>query len=370
VTTSFKVTLGCLGLALATSTALAQEDGPPPVWQGVWEGAVGDAPVHVCLEGTPVGQGAYYYDRVKRLLRLDPGKAGGEWFEQETFHEDGARWRIVPHEGTLTGTWSDGKKELPVRLTRIAASSKDENGPCGSTAFNRPRVGPVRLMSGHAIKDGERYTTWSFKPGPWFGDSIEITTFTLDRPGPQVAKVNGLLRSALPKPDGTGDWFDCVAGTLDGDFAKAVEPTLITARWLGVRDTSDYFCGGPHPESFSTARTFDLSRGIEVDPLDWFGLKAVHREDQGGQYGVYKTLTPAFRAAILKGWKGESDADCDDAMRSQEDWNVGIARGALVFSPQFPHVIAACTVDFKVPFARLQSWMNEQGKAAVATLPN
>jgi hypothetical protein len=139
---------------------------------------------------------------------------------------------------------------------------------------------------------------------------------------------------------------------------------------LGVRDTSDYFCGGPHPESFSTARTFDLSRGIEVDPLDWFGLKAVHREDQGGQYGVYKTLTPAFRAAILKGWKGESDADCDDAMRSQEDWNVGIARGALVFSPQFPHVIAACTVDFKVPFARLQSWMNEQGKAAVATLPN
>jgi hypothetical protein len=373
VATLFKALVGCV--ALAAMPAWAQGDHAAPAWQGVWLGTVGSAPVHVCLEADPDGKGAYYYDRVKRLLRLVPGKAGGEWFEQEQYYKNGARWRIAASDGALTGTWGDGKKELPVRLTRVAVVPGDESGPCGSLAFNRPRVGQVRLTARRATEDGEPYTLLTFKPGSWFGDNVEIVTFALDRPGARIAAVNALLRAALPKPDGTGDWFDCVSGSvdnsgMDGSYDKAIEPTMISARWLSVSDHGNDYCGGPHPESFITSRNFDLVRGIEIDPLDWFGPKAVHREDLGGTYGIYKTLTPAFRAMILKGWKGEKDADCDDAMRNQEDWTVGIARGALVFTPQFAHVIMACTEDFKIPFARLRPWLNDQGNAALPTLPS
>lgn len=370
------ISLACLSIALGSASATAQDDEwdvPQPAWEGVWHGTIGTSPVHVCLDKTPYEQkGAYYYDRVKRLLRLVPGKAGGEWLEQEIDDKNGPRWRIAERGGALVGAWSNGREELPVHLTRIGGPSRDYDGPCRSQAFNRPRIAP-RLTSRHATMDGARYTKWTFKPGPWFADEVEITTFTLDRPGEPVVRINALLRSVLPKADGTGDWLDCVAGTVnasgkDGTYSHIVEPTLVSSRWLAASEQEDYFCGGAHPDGFSAPRTFDLVRGAEIDPLDWFGPKAVHREDLGSEDGIYKTLTAVFRAAILQGWKPD-DAECDEALRRQESWHAGITRGVLVFSPDFPHAIASCSEDFKVPFARLQPWLNDQGKAAVATLP-
>jgi hypothetical protein len=330
--------------------------------------------MHVCLDATPYQQkGAYYYDRMKKLLRLVPDEKGDGWFEREADDKDGARWRITANKSSLTGTWSGGGKSLPVRLKRIGGASKEYEGPCGSMAFHRPRLASARLSSKAAVKDGAHYTVWSFKPGPWFGDDLEVATFTLDRSEPSIAKINALLRANLPKPDGTGEWLDCVAAGVnslgsDGYFAETVEPTLITDRWLSARQHGGYFCGGAHPEDVSYYRTFDLASGTEINPVDWFLPTAIKIETHAGSEDLTRTLKPHFVAMILEGWKPE-DADCDEPVRSQEWWNIGIDRGSLVFSPILPRVIMACGEEFKVPFARLQPWLNAKGKAAVATLP-
>jgi len=368
---------GLLGSA-ASAAAKDEWDAPQPAWEGVWRGTIGTLPVHVCLDHTPYTEkGAYYYDRSKHLLRLVRGKAEGEWFEQETDDKNGARWRLTAKGGELAGTWSEGRKSLPVRLARIGGPSRDYDGPCGSMAFHRPRIGPVRLTATAGVKDGNRFTTWTFKPSPWLSDEVAISTFTLDRPGAAIARVNTILRSVLPKRDATGEWLECVAGNAnthgsDGSFYQAIEPQVISNIWLGANENGEYYCGGPHPENFNHPRTFHLGRGVEVDPRDWFLPSAVKREDLGGNYGLYKTLTPAFVAMILEEWKpggDEQDQECRDATLTQESWSVGIARGALVFSPNFPRVIMACGDDYKVPFAKLQPWLNAKGKAAVATLP-
>ena len=372
-----KVGLFGLAMVLAAGPCRAQErdwNAPQPKWEGVWQGTIGQLSVHVCLDATPYQQkGAYYYDRVKRLLRLVPDKTEGRWLEQDHSDKNGAHWSISAIGDRLEGTWSDGKKVLPVRLTRIDGPSKEYEGPCGSMAFLRPRLAPVQLISKHRTLDGKRYTTWTFKAGPWLNDEVEITTFTLDRSDPQTAKINALLRAALPKADGTGEWLDCVAGNVnwsgrDGTYYKIIEPRLIGKRWMAANEHGDYYCGGAHPESVNTPRTFDLALGMEVDPLDWFGPKAVHREDLGGEYGIYKTLTPSFVKVVLNG-RNLDDFDCDQATKEQESWSVGIKAGALVFTPNFPRVIMACGEDFEVSFARLQPWLNGQGKAAIATLP-
>lgn len=240
-------------------------------------------------------------------------------------------------------------------------------------AFLGPRLAKVQLTSERLTKDGERYTKWAFVPGPWLKEEVEITTFTLDRPGPQVAKINSLLRAVLPEANGRGEWFDCVAGSVnshgqDGAYYRSIEPQLIGKRWMTASEQGEYYCGGPHPDNVFSPRTFDLELGIEVDPLDWFGPEAVHREDLGGDSGIYKTLTPAFIKVVLDA-RNLDDSDCDEAIKEQKSWSVGLKAGALVFSPNFPRVIMACGEDFDVPFARLQPWLNSQGKETMATLP-
>lgn len=367
---------GC-GTAVAAQSEAEKWAAPAPAWEGVWQGTVGTAPVHVCLDATPyTKKGAYYYDRVKKLLRLEPASDSaddGRWFEQEVYDKDGAQWQVAMRDGALVGSWNDGKKQLSVRLSRIGVPSQQYDGPCGSMEFHRPRLNSAKLNSRVVVKDGNRYTVWSFKPGPWFGDDVEVATFTLDRRGPSIAKVNALLRTNLPKADGTGEWLDCIAAAAnsqgsDGYFAEIIEPLMITDRWLSAKQHGGYFCGGAHPEDFSFYRTFDLASGTEINPIDWFVPDAVKVETYAGSADVSRTLKPAFVAMILEGRKPE-DADCDEPVRSQEWWNIGIDRGSLVFSPILPRVIMACGDDYKVPIAKLQPWLNDKGKAAVATLP-
>lgn len=345
----------------------------PPAWKGTWKGTIGTLPVHVCLNKTPYeNRGAYYYDRHKRLISLELDQQRQEWVEGEGRTNKGPRWSLAPNAGTLTGTWRSGKRSLPVRLTRITGPSREYEGPCAGMDFHRPRVSPVRLTSKAGIKDGAKFTAWSFKPGAPYND-VAIATFTLDRADGGVPKINAVLRDILPKPDGTGTWLECMAGNADahgadGDYLESIEPVLISKRWLSAKHHNDSDCGGNHPNTSNVWRTFDLENAVEVDPHDWFKPSAVTITPYAGDDEPAKTLTNDFRAMILKGWK-PADPDCKDAIARQEFWNIGIVRGALVFSPDLPRVVMACGEQFKVPFAKLKPKLNEAGKAAVATLP-
>ena len=366
--------MGLILALLAAAPVAAQDDwnAPPPAWEGVWQGTIGTLSVHLCLDTTPSrSSGAYYYDRHRSLIPLELDDSKVSWIEKSADDRDGPRWRIAAGgKDALTGSWTDGKAMLPVRMRRIGPTSADYEGPCESMEFHRPRLKPVALTRKSTTKYGAALTIWTFRPGAPFGD-VEVSSFTLDRPGPAVARVNALLRAILPKADGGGNWLDCIAGSanahgMDGNFSESIEPSLVAGRWLGATYRSDTYCGGAHPNTSLSYRTFDLEKGAEVDPLDWFAPTAVLSEQVDKD--SLKSLAPAFRKFLLANYKAE-DEECDGVLADAQYWSVGIERGSMVFWPELPRVVMACSEDFKVAYDRLQPWLDPKGKAIVATLP-
>jgi hypothetical protein len=370
-----------VGLALnPVSAAQAAEDEESPAWQGVWDGTVGTQPIRACFSYRSYRSfGFYYYKAHLNAIPLQQPDDKRLSFVEGHNDADATApvWELGDAGATqLTAQWKKGKRSLPIRLRRLAgpAFKEGEDQPCSGMLFQGPRLEGVRVVDSPATKDGVRYTRLTLDHRGHFGsDDVEIESFALTGDSAAHRRINAKLREILDSKYEYG-WFSCVTGAagsgpFGGGTYESYTPTLFSGRWLAVNHHYEGYCGGAHPESSNTPLNFDLQTGAEVDPLDWFTAKAVHRENLK-EYGIYKTLTEPFIKLILKGWKrGADDDECYDATSSQESWSVGITRGALVFSPNLPHAVAACIDDYRIPFARLQPWLNPKGKAMVATLP-
>lgn len=354
------------GILLAVAAAHAA----PSELPGIWEGTVGNLPVRACFVRRDYSRfGAYYYLSQRRLIALDAEEgAENAYREGGGVSGDGPRW-LIEQAGadTLSARWTGNGRTLPVRLRRVAYTEGEE-GPCGSIDFHRPRLEGVRTEAAPASLDGMPYRRLTLSTQGRFETSLQ--TFALDRDGEAAARINTELGRAL-----AGDppaWFECIQMSLsyspfEGSFDERLEPVMATSRWLSVSHHWDGFCGGAHPDSSNSYRTFDLSSGAEVNLHDWFRASAVKREHLDEMNEDITTLEPAFREVILQGWRAEAE-ECDEVVRSAEYWNIGLTREGLVFSPSLPHVVQACWEEFPVPFARVQSFLTEEGAAALAAL--
>jgi hypothetical protein len=341
---------------------------------GVWQGTLGAQPVRVCFNTRESGSfGQYFYLRHLVAIPLQQPDDGNRTFVEGYTENDSkaARWTIDAASGDrLAGNWTQVGKKLPIVLARVPGTRlKEDETPCGSMAFQQPRLEGVRTIAKPAIKDGVRYTRLILDHRGRFGDSIAVESFALAGDTPATRKINAALRKPLAgEPDG---WLACVRMAADAspnaaDNLETYEPRLFSRRWLVVMNHWDGFCGGAHPDSSNAPMVFDLTTGAEVEVFDWFSDKAVKREPVEG-YPTLVTLQPQFRSLVLGRWKG-SDADCDDAIRTQDYWHAELTRTGFTFTPDLPHVVQACGENFAVPFASLQPYLNDQGKAAIATL--
>ena len=353
-------------LALAAAAAAPA----PPELPGVWEGRVGNLPVRACFMRREWGAfGAYYYLSRWRSIGLEAVEGTGNTFrEGGSGAPNGPLWRIERVDGeSLTARWTGGGRTLPVRLSRVARIQGDES-PCGTPAFNRPRLAGVRTVGTRLSRDGTAYTRIRLDHGGRFAATFE--TFALDGADAPVRRINAELARAL-----TGDppsWFECIQDSLaqspfEGSFDESLTPTMITGRWLSVAHHWDGFCGGAHPDASNAYRTFDRATGREVDLHDWFNESAVKRERFAGSAEESKSLQPAFRDVILAGWHPDP-AECDEAVRNEDFWTIGLSRDALVFAPDLPHVAQACGEEFRVPFARLRPYLTAEGAANLRAL--
>jgi hypothetical protein len=268
------------------------------------------------------------------------------------------------------GTWAQAGKSLAIQLTRVPGVKLGEDEtPCGSMAFQEPRLKGVRTVTKAATKDGVAYTRLILDHGGHFGEDVGVETFALAGDTPAVRKINAKLRE--PLAGGADGWLDCIRMAANnspygGANSQTIAPRMITRRWLIVMDETGWDCGGAHPDNASVPRTFDLTTGAEVNVFDWFNDKAIKREPVEG-YEPLVSLRPQFRSMVLGGWKAD-DAECTDAVRTDEYWHAEPTRTGFTFTPDLPHVAQACGEDFKVPFVKLQPWLNDKGKAAIAML--
>ncbi len=355
---------------LCASPASAAPASSAPAMSGIWAGNVGSLPVRACfVERDQRIFGAYYYLSHLRLITLSPDEG-----VIDSFHEGGGdgvgapRWQFEnAASDRLAGRWTSGGRTLAVELHKIG-SGEGQSGACADLEFHRPRFAGLRVARRRAAKDGVAFTRLALDTSGHFGVTVE--TFALDGDSPEVRRLNETLGASLagdPPP-----WFDCISDSLDqsafeGSFDDHLQPELISRRWLAVTHRHESYCGNAHPNAGTIYRTFDRTSGRELDLHDWLNSIAVSREPEVEGVDHSETLQADFRDAILDGWRAE-DPQCEEVVRGQSYWNIGLTRDALVFTPSLPHVAQACAEGFRMTFAALEPYLTHEGSEHVRAL--
>lgn len=367
-----KVRIVALLLGLLLPAAAIAQPAPAAGVAGIWEGTIGTLPIRACFVQRDWGTfGAYYYLSHLQLVALHREEGGRVTYSEGAGGDPGAaRWQsMAVRAGNLTAQWSSGGRTMPVRLHRVAAPAGEE-GACASVAFHQPRLAGTRTVSTRATAEGIAYTKLTLDTREHFGIGVE--TFALDGDSAAVRRINATLGESLA--GNPPHWLECITGSLtdsgfEGEASESLAPAMISRHWLSVATSGEWSCGGAHPDSSSTYRLFDLTSGAEVELLDWFLPTAVKREVIEGSTEVFKTLEPAFRTFLLTGWHPEADAaECDEVIRGQDYWSVGLTREGFVFTPSLPHVVQACSENFTVGFNGIRPWLKPEGVAAIAAL--
>lgn len=354
---------------MALSAPLAASDPPPPVWQGVWSGTIGSLPVRACLArlNDSYSLGSYYYLSKLRTIPLDQQGRSKVWLEGQPLPhgQSQPRWTFdMVGVGLLSGTWRDGGRTLPFRLTRVAAPA--DEGPCGSAAFNAPRWRPLRLTASMKRQDGVTYRALSYAAGPAFPD-VALDGFELLGTDAATRRINAALRARVPGK--TEDWRGCISSGLDahgtdGDYQVSLTPTLITSRWLAAELSEGEDCGGAHPNNATTPLTFDRATGAAMSLASWLTGAALIRDPAADSV---RTVSPSFRRFLLSR-AGEIEVDCREALEGADYWDIGLGRKGLIFTPALSHVEQACADPVEVPWPSLASWLSPAGRAGRATL--
>lgn len=340
-----------------------------PAWHGVWQGTIGTLPVRACLQerSETYSNGSYYYLSRLRPIALSH-EDDGSWSEEN----DSGRWTVTAGaSGRLTGTWRGAGKSLPIALARVALNGDDD--PCGSTAYIAPRLRPAKVVSKPARKDGFAYTELVYDVGPSFPE-VGISSFSYPPTRPGDAAINAALRLDPSKPEGEADYAGCMKMALasqgrDGDFQFTYTPDLVTAEYLSVAANSGGFCGGAHPDEGEWHLVFDRTSGKRIDIARWFTARGLVPED--GEKGTsIRQITPALKALALGHFpfgRGE-DADCREAVSSEDYWEIALTRRGIAFTPSLAHVVQACEDAALVPFAELAPFLSPEGRAGSARL--
>jgi hypothetical protein len=378
--------LAALLAVLLAVPAAAQEDRPD--WAGVWEGKVGTYPVRLCIDqfdDEVPARGAYYYLSSLRPLSLTEEDGEGGWVEHGPDEPD-ALWSFTEQTGErLRGTWTKGNRSLPFDLTPLAWEPGEWNEPCGSAAFLDPRLrDATRVRTEPGDIAGLAYVRHVFVPPAHFED-IAIESFTFDPEQPGDAGILDFLRSKLPSGTIDDDFVDCIGGSLssvgaDGYYTDQLAPFMASHSFLVVRENSDDYCGGAHPNAWFQYLTFDRQSGEEVDLFTWLNDAAREHHPADDPAESYDTVLPALRKAIVKrdpveGFPAEDpseaepyEAECREVAEEQEFWTLGLSREGMLFVPSVPHVALPCMATFTVPWSDLRPYLSAEGRAGLARL--
>lgn len=370
--------------ALALAVPAQAQDSDPA--HGVWRGTVGSQPVYACFETGYEGtlQGVYYYERHLMPIRLQMD--GADMVESTGYEEPtGGRWHMDSvADGTLSATFRQGARRVPVRLQRIDWQEPDYNEQaCTSRAFIAPRFATGRWVEETGAFDGQAIVTTRFAPPPAFvaaaGEFQPVVLAGLRLVETQPG--DGAINADLALYTSLDNVIECFAGTLsytgtDGDLSVTITPEVITDRWLSVNIARGDYCGGAHPNYSEDREVFDRQSGMAVQPEEWLSDSAVITEwhqGGGGPDDRYREdrLTDTILALLMDRWPVQGqpeDEECRDVAFGTYGWDIGLVPGGLAFTPVLPHVAQACALTVRVSWADMAPFLNDAGRGAVVQL--
>ena len=360
-----------VAVGLAAAPVAAQDS--DPAWAGVWKGTIGKYPIVACLDTSyreGEGRGSYYYlSQLKPIpLRTRDGKPG--WTEIDSDFDEAASWvfSYVGHD-KLEGEWSNGKRSHMLTLKPVQWQRKEKPlMPCEASAFMAPRLsgGEVVLEAGDT--DGIAFIEHVYRNPAHLDISAQGFELMGDQPGD--AAINQAVAQYRPTGTIKDDWVECLSGALaahgrDGYFERTVRPSMLSDNFANVRISGSTYCGGAHPNHYSSNRLFDRQSGAEIKLESWFRPAGFAADE----YGTV-LITPALRAVVLK-FANDDDPDqseCIDLARDHEWWDLALTRDGIVFTPDFPHIATACEDPIPVSWSALEPWLSKAGRVGKARL--
>ncbi len=367
-------------LALVAAPAGAQE---PPQAGRIWKGTLGDTAITACFVEETAYDGAYYVDSVLEPIRLAQveGSDPPEVAEMRGFDDaTGAVWTLQSADGSIAGERATDTETLPIRLTALPVELPEYGSACQTDAFLDPLLVGGETSTKRDGFDGTAYTVLEYQGPKRAGiDDYVVSSFALNPVRPGDAAINAALAKALP--DGTASHLmgQCVGASLPGlggYMEEAWAPTMITARWLGIRRSGTSYCGGAHPNHESTLAVYDRASGAEVDPWTWFKPGALEFYDFESEIDPNPVKRPiaglsaALGKALRAHWPAqEEDSEC--GLLEEFDgtsWDIGLTREGPVFVPQLPHVMFACTEEVVIPWKQARPFLSKEGRAVMASL--
>lgn len=324
---------------------------------GVWQGVIGDQKVMVCLERSP-GDSSYYYLRHKLSIALTATSEQGTVWTEGTQDKDGPTWNLqLPEGDRLEGKWmdADGKRNLPIRLSRIARKAGQElgcdNDGAEKVAFNAPRVASQKLT----IKQ----SSGGYRSISAFEGNVSWVELQDSKQGSVV--FNKAMRKWF---DGqVADYYWCALQTNSGGFSQ--ERTIMFYRepWLVLKDSYDEYCGGAHPSSgIAGYEIWNLEKGRTIEL--WDLIRGSKLKDGYG-YAAPVKLNAIILANATRNKNGD---ECTDSVNENNSYLLHPGTKGLVFSTSFAHVIQACDEDIEVPYSKLQPFLTTEGKLVVKSL--
>lgn len=344
-----------------------------PIVDGVWQGTIGTLPVRVCLmdAGASWPHGSYYYLSQLKPIPLTRPEGSKEWTEDS---EGKARWAIASVTAkAITGTWTDGTKSLPIKLTRVAMGDDGElDGACNAAAFLAPRIVPAKVVPVPAKAGRFAYTKLEYRVGKSFAD-VDLSTMQVPATRPGDAAINAALRKLIDPKAGWVDYLGCMQGSIglsgnDGEMSMGAEPTFVSPDWIGVEVSQGGFCGGAHPYYSSEHRLFDRVSGKEVQLATWLAPKGMTAKWDAGAAYWETTLLDPLRQLVIKAMPPVEDADCATAIAEAGSWDLALTPGGISFSPSLPHVSQGCVDSGELSFAKLAPYLSPAGKAGAARM--
>ena len=276
----------------------------------------------------------------------------------------GATWELTPNGEDLIGTWADGDKVLPIKLTRIGSRAIDEDTVHTAGDLADVNVGFLfddgRLTSETDPYDWEKMqvdqkvsdeTDWGGMRFQYLTDprvglsyprvvaagdtSIENANAYLE------ARQNAMNADALNCRSkvyaGMGWMGDAFGGTLGGWDEETVTVTYLSPQVLAWTEAGSIWCGGAYPANHVDDYSIDLATGESLD------LARIFRDWNGAPSKELADFIRANRAREDANW--EAECGIDDligdygSVRFEQDGRVTFTLAGL------PHAIMACGMD-------------------------
>ena len=303
----------------------------------------------------------------------------------------------------LSGEWKDAGsgKTLPVALERVARrhlpdgyDGFDALDPTNASAGDGDEL-PARatlpfdvLKMQFPLKEGavERLGHGSFRLDEDSRTGLAYPVIVA-LPGGDLAGVNGYL--ARQRLQFSLDAFYCMSkaylgfgwwgsggeGTSGYEGGGAtVRLELLTPRLVGITEAGSYYCGGAHPNNFSTYRLGDIEKGRPVVPerllKGWVARDAEGKVVNPAAVADKDSLTfgPSDEiVAFVDRRRNRSDAtyEADCGMEELVRTNLGVyfTQTEMIFTlKDLPHAIFACTDDLvKIPLAEARPLLTDEG---------